>query len=233
MNRTKNLNKYILTFIFIQFAGAVFFQFISLYIGRFFYEILRIMYVLLTLYLLNRWKIGINKNENLISKYKMQIKNKELIICFLISILGWSLTNQFISDQALVKSLPEVFFYLYDNFLMAAVYEEIIFRGCFFDEFKKRYSVLICMLLTGILFSCLHIPQQILHKGGLQLQWELLGILKGMFLCCVVLVSKNIFITACFHFNTAYLGDVLGLLVLLPYFLWKSNKYIFSKNKIN
>lgn len=231
MNKAKNPNKYIFIFIFIQLAGALLFQNLSLYIGRFFYEILRIMYVLLTLYLLNRWKIGINKNENLISKYKMQIKNKEFIICFLISILGWSLINQFIFNQDLVKSLSKELFYLYDNFLMAAVYEEIIYRGCLFDEFKKRYSILICMLLSGILFSCLHIPQQILHKGGVQLQWELLGILKGMFLCCVVLVSNNIFIASCFHFNTAYLGDVLGLLVLFPYFLWKSNKFIFSKNK--
>lgn len=231
MEQTRSIHvKYVILFMLIQLIGAVFFQTISLFIERFPYEVLRAIYIVFTLYLLNHWKIGLKEDESLISKYTDQIKNKEFIICFLISVLGFILTNQFLVNQRYASSLSEAVFFLYDNFLMAAVYEEIIYRGCIFDELKKRYAILICMILTGILFSFLHFPQQMIYRGGIQIQLVVLGTLKGMFLCCVVLVSKNIFITSCFHFNTGYLGDFVGLLVLLPYFLWKANRIIFIES---
>ena len=56
--------------------------------------------------------------------------------------------------------------------------------------------------------------------------------LKGIFLCCAVLISKNVLSHLIFHFNPGYLGCFVELVMLLPCFLQKANKVLLKQNDV-
>lgn len=108
-------------------------------------------------------------------------------------------------------SFFEAIFYIYSNFVMVACYEEILIRGLYFNELRKNISSIKAIILCGIIFLFLHIPQHIfLYQMTFveHLSMFLTGALKGIVLGIIRLWTNNVFITAICHFNTGYIGDV-------------------------
>lgn len=191
------------------------------YSNTIFVEIVKIIMVVLILYSLQFFKIGMKGNKNLIQKYKDQFFDKTFLFGFVIymalfALLVMNMTNYGVSN---------VLFAIYNSFIFAACWEEILMRGCYFDELRKKHSIIISALFCGLIFITLHFPQMI-FAHTVQPNEFLIVVLQGMYrgtiLCFVNLLSENIFITAICHFNFGYLSDIFGILVTVPLIILKA-----------
>lgn len=190
-------------------------------------EIIRIMMVVVVLYSLQFFKIGMKGNKSLIQKYKDQFLDKIFLFGFVIymalfALLVMNMTNYGVSD---------VLFAIYNSFIFAACWEEILMRGCYFDELRKKHSIIISALFCGLIFITLHFPQMIFAHTVQPNEFlivALQGMYRGTILCIVNLLSENIFITAICHFNFGYLSDIFGLLVTVPLIILKAVNKVTS-----
>lgn len=183
-------------------------------------EIIRIMMVVVVLYSLQFFKIGMKGHKSLIQKYKNQFLDKTFLFGFVIYMALFALMVMDMADYR----LSDVLFAIYNNFIFAACWEEILMRGCYFDELRKKHSIIVSALICGLIFYTLHFPQMIFAhtvQPDEFLLSSLQGIYRGSILCFVNLLSENIFITAICHFNFGYLQDVFGLVMTIPLIFMK------------
>ncbi len=130
-------------------------------------------------------------------------------------------------------SIIDMMIYIYSNFICAACFEELLIRGNYYDEFKKKHSILFSAFMCGIIFATFHLPQMILgrHDTILEIIWIVFtGTIKGMILCYVTNYTENFFITAIVHFNMGFLGDVVGLLISTPLFSFILANYLMKES---
>lgn len=190
-------------------------------------EIIRIIMVVVVLYSLQFFKIGMKGSKNLIQKYKNQFFDKTFLFGFVIYMALFALL---VMNMAGYR-LSDVLFAIYNSFIFAACWEEILMRGCYFDELRKKHSIIVSALLCGLIFETLHYPQMI-FAHTVQPDEFLLSVLQGVYrgsiLCFVNLLSENIFITAICHFNFGYLQDVFGLFMTIPLIFMKAKDKVMD-----
>lgn len=233
-----NKNKNIIIHLSYLTIFALLFNLFGGYVNALTRQIIRVIYVLSTLYLLQKLKIGLQDHQTIIEKYQSQLKDKTFVIGFIINLGFFSVIYISSLGKVTLENIASLLYVFYDGFLLAACWEEITIRGMYFDELKTRYPVFICVFLCGFIFSALHIPQE-LFQYKLELTSVLFGILtgtlKGMLLCLINMFTKNIFITALVHFNTGPFGNINGFIVsipiLLPY-LFKLSNQLFNEKII-
>lgn len=171
-------------------------------------QIIRFLYVIISLITAFIIKMGFHDNyKKTLKDFYIQLKNSLFIGGFLVYMLIFLMI---IFNETNV-SFFEAIFYIYSNFVMVACYEERLIRGLYFNELRKNISSIKAIILCGIIFLFLHIPQHIfLYQMTFveHLSMFLTGALKGIVLGIIRLWTNNVFITAICHFNTGYIGDV-------------------------
>lgn len=105
--------------------------------------------------------------------------------------------------------------------LLAAVPEELIFRGYILGEFKKKYSWKFATLLMAILFTLIHIPFSELNLSRL-----LLIFMSGIFYGVYVSHYKNIWATIAFHFSWNFFDKAV-------FFINEDINNLHSNNSLN
>lgn len=175
------------------------------------------MAALMILFIAKKTGVGLEEGQTIRGKYKEQFLDRIFLGSFVVNtcfFVGVLILNSQTQSEMISRFIDMMI-----SFVLAACFEEILIRGLYFDELRKKYSVIVCSIMCGIIFALFHIPQHILifHSSFVEMLTVLcLGTLKGALLCGVNILTENIAMTAICHLNSGLYGDIVGLLVSLP-----------------
>ena len=231
-----NLEKYLnLSFHFlIYFSVVALLNYLSKFLDRLCFEFVRISFVIIILTLLYTLRIGIQSNYSIKKEIFQKLSDTWFICSFVISLVTFSLIiilnkESFAYDNNKINAIY-IFQYIYNNFLFAALFEEIIFRRGYFVELRKFHSCSRCSVIIGVLFALSHVPSMLMNHFAFEeiLFTLLIAILKGIFLCLVMNITNNVFICTLFHFNISLLS-IFGYVLLMPIIFIIVNQKLFPK----
>lgn len=221
----KTEHKILFHYIFVQILSIFLYLLTYIIQNNFYLEMMRIFIIVITLFISAKMRIGLKANETYVDKYLKKAMNPK----FLLFLFIYMSIYFFLAKDEL--SIIDMMIYIYSNFICAACFEELLIRGNYYDEFKKKHSILFSAFMCGIIFATFHLPQMIL--GGHDTILKIIsliftGTIKGMILCYVTNYTENVFITAIVHFNMGYTNNILGLVISIPIFITAVVNYLMK-----
>ncbi len=113
---------------------------------------------------------------------------------FYLIAVGFALFVVFIQPNFWNRDVAVFHYYALPRAIKSVIFvpiiEELFFRGFLLGEMKKRYSTLVSLLVSSVLFSLIHLPN---------IEQSLFALIGGSFSAILFIISKSIYPSLVFH----------------------------------
>jgi len=179
--------------------------------------------------------VAIKIYEKYTEKYSLDISTKYLgILPFIIPLpllLQFGLTSHIVYLIPMPESMKQVFYELANDYsyltlitliILAPILEEIICRGIILKGLLNKYSPIIAILVSSLIFGIMHLnPWQFIGAFGI-------GIINGW----IYWKTKNIVLPIIIHFTNNLFFTIFGIYYGTSYLVEKPMREIFG-NSVN
>lgn len=110
--------------------------------------------------------------------------------------------------------------FIFDLFIIG-LFEETLFRGIYYDEFRKSTSNIPVILICSILFAFIHLPSD--YLSGLNIDQCMTHIAFTFFssICFFIIykLTNNLIVASLFHMMFNIAGEAITVIIFAIYYL--------------